>query len=172
MKMTRDLTPAQTRCLLWLLEQANNGIVSEEFFAKDLYGGIGLVMAGVSMPDSVKKDFGTNGLVALVHHGYLLQNGDMYSFTRKALDVSQEEDADSPTSIVLYHDLRKKMVAAFSLSELRLVCDDIGIDPENIRHETKEILAQEMLLWSQRNQRMPALLIMLKKLRPVEDWEI
>ena len=73
--------------------------MTEEFFAKNLYGGIGLVIAGVDMPDSIKQDFGTNGLVALVRTGYLLQNGDTYSFTRKALDLSKRPDTDALVDI-------------------------------------------------------------------------
>ena len=69
-------------------------------------------------------------------------------------------------------DLRKKFDRAFSVEDLKLLCDDLGVDPQDIpgQDQGKEFWIGQIILYFERRNQMAALLARAKQLRPNVDW--
>ncbi len=69
-------------------------------------------------------------------------------------------------------DLRENFDKAFSLEELALLCDDLGVDPEDIpgREEGKDYWISQIILYFERRNRIGDLLARAAKERPNIDW--
>jgi hypothetical protein len=75
----------------------------------------------------------------------------------------------SPTNSHLL-GLRNAISAAFSLEELRGLCFELGIDFDDIRGETREAKARELVLYCQRRSRLEQLAEACARLRPNISW--
>jgi hypothetical protein len=67
--------------------------------------------------------------------------------------------------------LRQQMVQAFSLDELRLLCDDLGINPETIGGATLEPRAMELIAYCKRLGLLEQLVALCRQRRPHLTWE-
>jgi hypothetical protein len=68
--------------------------------------------------------------------------------------------------------LRRNMINAFSLEELRGICFDLSIDYENLpNHGQKDSLVRELIALMQRNGRLDELIHVLQAERPHLEWQ-
>jgi nucleoside phosphorylase len=67
--------------------------------------------------------------------------------------------------------LRRLLIANFSDSDLRDLCDDLGIDYENLPGQAKSDKARELVAYATRRGRMAALVSQVRSLRPNADWQ-
>lgn len=69
-------------------------------------------------------------------------------------------------------DLRKKFDRAFSVEDLKLLCDDLGVDPQDIpgQDQGKEFWIGQIILYFERRGQVAALLARARELRPNVDW--
>lgn len=65
---------------------------------------------------------------------------------------------------------RGEMSARFSLAELEDLCWEMGVDPDEVPHETPLRLATGMLRWADRRDQRTRLLGLLNNDRPNVDW--
>lgn len=67
--------------------------------------------------------------------------------------------------------LRQLILKSFNKSELRDLCFDMGLDPEDVLPETvKREQVRELILYCDRHSLMPDLLTTCRLLRPNADW--
>ncbi|MFN8484225.1 MAG: hypothetical protein U0768_14400 [Anaerolineae bacterium] len=69
-------------------------------------------------------------------------------------------------------ELREKFDRAFSIEELKLLCDDLGMDPADIpgQEQGKTYWISQIILYFERRNQIAALLARAKQLRPNMDW--
>jgi hypothetical protein len=65
--------------------------------------------------------------------------------------------------------LRHFLVESFSLSELKNICFDLGVDYEMFPHQTKGDLSRELLAYFERKQNLSCLVAEVVKQRPDEE---
>jgi hypothetical protein len=66
--------------------------------------------------------------------------------------------------------LRRLLVEGFNERELRQLCDDIGLDAEDLRDDTRPELARELVAWCERRGRLAELLVRCRAQRPHLPW--
>lgn len=66
--------------------------------------------------------------------------------------------------------LHKQISNNFNLGELHVLCTEIGINYENVRGETLDEIAMELVQYCERHGRTTQLLTTLKRERPHIDW--
>ena len=73
-----------------------------------------------------------------------------------------------PTSVPLPEpaDLRRILVARFSVDELCNLCQDLQIDYEVLPRENKEAIARELVAYCQRHERIPDLVTAINRAKP------
>lgn len=74
---------------------------------------------------------------------------------------------DSATYLSQLHQLLNQH---FDLAEVRTLCLDLNIDYESVAGQEKSSRIRELLLALGRNGRLPELISLAKKLRPLVDW--
>ena len=67
--------------------------------------------------------------------------------------------------------LRRGLVESFSLSELRTLCSDLGVDYDELGSAGKEAQARELILYLERRGRLPELVARCQQLRPDYAWQ-
>jgi hypothetical protein len=67
--------------------------------------------------------------------------------------------------------LRDGLIAYFDVSELRLLCDDLAIDYESLKGESKIDKARELIAYAERHGRGSELTERVKQLRPHVEWD-
>ncbi|GJM41968.1 MAG: hypothetical protein DHS20C20_22500 [Ardenticatenaceae bacterium] len=82
--------------------------------------------------------------------------------------VLQEERADALLQNRIR--LRELMVRYFNKAELEALCFDLGIDKDNLPNATKPELAQEIILYCERHDRLDRLLEICREQRPHAEW--
>lgn len=80
----------------------------------------------------------------------------------------QEEQADMLLQNRIR--LRELMTRYFTKSELESLCFDLGIDKDELPQGVKKELAQEIILYCERTDRMAALLEACRQQRPTVEW--
>lgn len=68
--------------------------------------------------------------------------------------------------------LLERLCTYFNLDELIGLCTELGLDHENLRHDTKPTLARELLGYLERRGRQWELLELCRKKRPSADWDL
>jgi len=73
-----------------------------------------------------------------------------------------------PTSVPLPEpaELRRILVARFSVDELCNLCQDLAIDHEVLPRENKEAIARELVAYCQRHERIPDLVAAINRAKP------
>mgnify|MGYP002624780024 FL=1 len=66
--------------------------------------------------------------------------------------------------------LRELMVRYFNKAELETLCFDLGIDKDNLPNATKPELAQEIILYCERHDKLERLLEICREQRPHAEW--
>ena len=66
--------------------------------------------------------------------------------------------------------LRELMVRYFNKTELETLCFDLGIDKDNLPNATKPELAQEIILYCERHDKLENLLEICRQQRPHAEW--
>ena len=82
--------------------------------------------------------------------------------------VLQEEHAD--TLLQNRIRLRELMVRYFNKTELETLCFDLGIDKDELPNATKPELAQEIILYCERHDKLERLLDICREQRPHAEW--
>lgn len=82
--------------------------------------------------------------------------------------VLQEEHAD--TLLQNRIRLRELMVRYFNKTELETLCFDLGIDKDDLPNATKPELAQEIILYCERHDKLDKLLDICREQRPHAEW--
>jgi nucleoside phosphorylase len=80
------------------------------------------------------------------------------------VDQQSQNQVDGPA-------LRRLLIANFGDSDLRDLCDDLGIDYENLPGQAKSDKARELVAYVTRRGRMAALVSQAHSLRPHADWQ-
>jgi len=79
-----------------------------------------------------------------------------------------ESDLDHTNLVKLYQNTERH----FNDSDLRDICFQLkGVDYENLEGSIKRDKARELVLWMQRNGRLPELTDLIAKLRPKVSWQ-
>lgn len=66
--------------------------------------------------------------------------------------------------------LRKEIVACFDKQEIIFLCDDLGVNYQNLPGTTLEDTARELIKYLERRQRIPDLIRMCEAKRPKGNW--
>lgn len=66
--------------------------------------------------------------------------------------------------------LRDNLNTYFSVSELRSLCFDLGIDYENLAGDSKNVKVMELVQMMQRHGRLPELVDLVRQQRPHVSW--
>lgn len=95
-------------------------------------------------------------------------------------EIADSKSAETPTpdlsptveepSAEYKRRLRKQMDSYFSLSELRTICFDLGIDYEELPGGTKQNFTVGLIEYVIRRNRLPELLDALRRERPKVNW--
>lgn len=67
--------------------------------------------------------------------------------------------------------LRETIVKSYSMSELKVLCSDIGVDFEELAGEDKALKAQELIQYLDRRQQLSILITYCSKTRPNVQWQ-
>lgn len=89
-----------------------------------------------------------------------------YAYQRLKREEQEAASAPDPAR------LRLAIGRHFSLEEIRLLCHDLGVDYDNLRGETKDGKAAELVDFMARANRMPVLLSALRRRRSEVDWDL
>ncbi len=80
------------------------------------------------------------------------------------------EDEQADTLLQNRIRLRELMVRYFNKTELETLCFDLGIDKDNLPNATKPELAQEIILYCERHDKLDRLLDICRDQRPHAEW--
>jgi hypothetical protein len=180
------LRPPTEGDLTGILDQAvKTGIFPQDFAA--LSGPERAILRAVSSGQSLPADAHPTYLHGLVGLGILRRERDSCAigndfFARWLREQAKWEtraEVSAEGTLAVYSQvemeqqvrLRRTLAARFDMSELRVLCFDVGIDHENLPGETKADIARELVAYCIRHGRISKLVETGRQLRPDIRWE-
>jgi hypothetical protein len=180
------LRPPTEGDLTGILDQAvKTGIFPQDFAA--LSGPERAILRAVSSGQPLPADAHPTYLHGLVGLGILRRERDSYAigneffarWLREQTDWETKAKVSAEGTLAVYSQvemeqqvrLRRTLAARFDMSELRVLCFDVGIDHENLPGETKADIARELVAYCIRHGRISKLVETGRQLRPDIRWE-
>jgi hypothetical protein len=181
-----QLRPPTEGDLTGILDQAvKTGIFPQDFAALSEPERAILRTISSGQPPPVEAD--PTYLHGLVGLGILRREGDSYAigneffahWLREQADWEARSEVTAEGTLTVYAQaeieqqvqLRRILVARFDMSELRVMCADMGIDHENLVGATKADFARELVAHCVRHRRISKLVETGRQLRPDVGWE-
>lgn len=172
--------------LTGILDQAvKTGIFPQDFAA--LAGPERAILRAVSSGQPLPADANPTYLHGLVGLGILRHEGDGYAigndffarWLREQADWETRAEVSAEGTLTVYSqaemeqqvELRRTLTAGFDMSELRVLCFDVGIDHEDLPGETKADMARELVAYCVRHGQISKLVETGRRLRPDIRWE-
>jgi hypothetical protein len=179
------LRPPTEGDLTGILDQAvKTGIFPQDFAA--LSGPERAILRAISSGQPFPADAHPTYLHGLVGLGILRHAGDGYAignaffarWLREQADWETKAEVSAEGTLAVYSQaemeqvrLRRILTAGFDMSELRVLCFDVGIDHEDLPGETKADMARELVAYCVRHGRISKLVETGRRLRPDIRWE-
>jgi hypothetical protein len=170
---------------LAFVEAQMTGFLLNDFAA--LSGPERAILRAVSSGQPLPADTDTAYLYGLVGLGILRHEGDGYAvgndffacWLREQADWETKTEVSAEGTLIIYSQaemeqqvkLRRTLAAGFDMSELRVLCFDVGIDHEDLPGETKADMARELVAYCIRHGRISKLVETGRRLRPDIRWE-
>jgi hypothetical protein len=169
---------------LAFVEAQMTGFVLNDFAA--LSGPERAILRAVSSGQPFPADAHPTYLHGLVGLGILRHEGDGYAignaffarWLREQADWEAKAEVSAEGTLAVYSQaemeqirLRRILTAGFDMSELRVLCFDVGIDHEDLPSETKMDMARELVAYCVRHGRISKLVETGRRLRPDIRWE-
>lgn len=66
--------------------------------------------------------------------------------------------------------LLAQLNASFGLEEVKTLAFQLGLDPDQLPQENRDVMARELLIYLQRRKQLPELLQLVQRERPHENW--
>lgn len=86
------------------------------------------------------------------------------------MDAPQPASENKNRKIISTRQLREKLIYYFSISEIKDIAFDLGVDYENLAGATKNDIVRELINLLQRQGRLTELMEIVLKLRPHASW--
>jgi hypothetical protein len=180
------LRPPTEGDLTGILDQAvKTGIFPQDFAA--LSGPERAILHAISSGKPLPTDAHPTYLHGLVGLGILRRERDSYAigndffarWLREQTDWETKAEVSAEGTLAVYSQvemeqqvrLRRTLAARFDMSELRVLCFDVGIDHEDLPGETKADMARELVAYCVHHGRISKLVETGRQLRPDIRWE-
>ena len=100
-----------------------------------------------------------------------LEGGLTITKTSKSQNPEKYESSGNTSSSGRYSLLLENLVRYFSINDLRTISFELGLDYENLKGDTKQVLARELISYCEHRGQIPDLVAVCKEQRPrVEKW--